>query len=462
MSQQRQRRTPPIHVAKPAAERPDLVEISKFIELEREVELEYRPQMQAALQRRVDEIGERIQESAPECRQCGRMMNYHDRRQVSWTARFGELEADVYRYRCRHCSRDRRPLLEVLGVEPGRISGALARLLALLGTVAPYPLAAQLAWPLLGVKISPMGVWRVTQRLGEAAAGYSEKISEYHSDSHSDDSQVGNGPAAVVLAVDACSLGMQVRTKRRRRKSDEEQLPPLPPVEDGRFRNVKTGVVLLPNERVETSPGRHSLVRRFLVSCLGDADEIFSRLWAGLQELGLLGSQTVVVIVGDGAEWIWNRATMFRRRCEILDFWHAMEYAWAFAHLCYGEQSAKADRWAHQIAADLRAGKVRNVIARLKRMRPKSVEARKSLEALIRYYSDNASRMQYDEYLRLGYGIGSGAVESAHKQVIHARFRQAGMRWSEAGARRLLALRLLLLNDNWALLDQLRMVSLAA
>ena len=36
------------------------------------------------------------------------------------------------------------------------------------------------------------------------------------------------------------------------------------------------------------------------------------------------------------------------------------------------------------------------------------------------------------------------------------------MRWSEVGARRLLALRLLLLNDNWPLLDQLRMVSLAA
>ena len=69
--------------------------------------------------------------------------------------------------------------------------------------------------------------------------------------------------------------------------------------------------------------------------------------------------------------------------------------------------------------------------------------------------------MQYDEYLRLGYGIGSGAVESAHKQVIHARMRQAGMRWSEAGARRLLALRLLLLNDHWTLLDRLRMPSLA-
>jgi len=115
----------------------------------------------------------------------------------------------------------------------------------------------------------------------------------------------------------------------------------------------------------------------------------------------------------------------------------------------------------HRIAEDLRAGKVQEVIARLQRLRPQTAELRESLAGLIRYYSENAGRMRYDEYVRLGYGIGSGAVESAHKQVIHARLRQAGMHWSEAGARRLLALRLLLLNDNWALLDRMRMPSLA-
>lgn len=120
-----------------------------------------------------------------------------------------------------------------------------------------------------------------------------------------------------------------------------------------------------------------------------------------------------------------------------------------------------AHRWVHQIAEDLRAGKVQEVIAALKRLRPKTAELRESLQSLIGYYSENAGRMRYDEYLRLGYGIGSGAVESAHKQVVHARLRQAGMRWSEAGARRLLALRLLLLNGDWALLDRMRMVSLA-
>jgi hypothetical protein len=434
--------------------------LPRFLLLEREVELEYRPQMLAALQSKVDAVAVAARGAAPACPHCVRTMRCQDTRPVSWLARAGRLQAPVSRYRCPSCHYECRPLLDRLGVEPGRISGSLARLLALLATVTPYPLAARLAWLLLGVTISPMGIWRVAQRLGEAAANYSDDLSRYHADSRSTGAPTQTAPAAVVVGVDGCSLGMQVRSQRRRRK-DGETLPPLPPIEEGRFREVKTGVLLLPSERVETSPGRRSVVRRFLVTCLGDADAIFARLYAQLRELGWVGAHTVVVIVGDGAEWIWNRATMFVRRCEILDFWHALEHAWGFAQLRYGQGSAQADRWVQEIAEDLRAGKVQDVIARLKRVRPKTPELRESLQALIRYYGENAGRMRYDEYLRLGYGIGSGAVESAHKQVIHARFRQAGMRWSEAGARRLIGLRLLLLNDNWALLDRLRMVSLA-
>lgn len=428
--------------------------------LEREVQQEYRPQMLAALQCKVDAVAEEARSRKPACPQCGQPMRHHDTRPVTWLAGWGSLQASVARYRCPPCQQQCRPLLDLLGVEPGRICGSLARLLALLAVVAPYELAARLADLLLGVRISAMGVWRAAQRLGEAAASYSEALSQYHADSRSEGAPVENAPSAVVLGVDGCFLGMQVRTKRRRRVG-EEPLPPLPPIEQGQFRDVKTGVLLLPHERVETSPGRRSVVRRFLVTCLGDADDIFRRLYAQLRESGWLGSNTVVVVVGDGAEWIWNRATMFVNRCEILDFWHALEHAWGFARLRYGAGSAQADGWVHQIAEDLRAGKVQEVIARLQRLRPKTPELRESLQALIRYYSENATRMRYDEYLRLGYGIGSGAVESAHKQVVHARMRQAGMRWSEAGARRLLALRLLLLNDDWALLDRMRMVSLA-
>ena len=441
-------------------QRPNLfAQPTLFMRLEREVEEEFRPQMLQALQHKVDAVAEGVHTQAPLCSACDQAMVHHDSRWRSWIARFGQLRSAVYRYRCAHCNRECRPLLQTLGVEPGRICGSLARLLAVLAVVAPYEWAARLAGVLLGVHVNAMTVWRVTQRLGEAAAQYSEALSRYYNDSRSQGTSTEQAPAAVLVVPDACFLGMQVR-KRRRTRAEGETLPALPPVEEGQFRDVKTAVVLLPQERVETSPGRHSLVRRFLVSCMGDADEIFRRIYAQLRELAWLGPTTVVVIIGDGAEWIWNRASLFVHRCEILDFWHAVEHAWELARLRYGDDSQQATQWVHGVAEKLRAGKVNEVIESLKRMRPKSPLVREKLQSLIRYYSENAGRMRYDEYLRLGYGIGSGAVESAHKQVVHARLRQAGMRWSEVGARRLLALRLLLLNNNWALLDRIAMVSL--
>jgi hypothetical protein len=91
-----------------------------------------------------------------------------------------------------------------------------------------------------------MAVWRAVQRLGEAASRYQEALSEYHADSRSEGAPTSQAPAAVVLGVDGCPLGMQVRPHPRRRPRTGTPLPPLPAVEDGRFREVKTGVLLLP------------------------------------------------------------------------------------------------------------------------------------------------------------------------------------------------------------------------
>lgn len=76
------------------------------------------------------------------------------------------------------------------------------------------------------------------------------------------------------------------------------------------------------------------------------------------------------------------------------------------------------------------------MIRPLWRLTPSNEEASRSLRALISYYRDNASRMRYDESLRLGYGIGNGAVESAHQQVVHARTAASGYapEWSRSPA----------------------------
>ena len=61
-----------------------------------------------------------------------------------------------------------------------------------------------------------MTIWRAVQRLGEAAAQHTEALSAYHADPRSA-APDADAPATVVVAVDGCTLGMQVRPTRRRR-----------------------------------------------------------------------------------------------------------------------------------------------------------------------------------------------------------------------------------------------------
>ena len=247
MARQRQPRTPPAPVTPPPPVRPRLAEdVPRLLLLEREVEDEFRPRMLEALQQRVDTLAADGAKEAPNCPHCRQPMQYHDAPHVSWLTRFGPLRARASRYRCPPCQTEWRPLLERLGVEPGRISGSLARLLALLGVVVPYEMAAQLAWLFFGVRVNSMTVWRAVQRLGEAAVRYQDGLSAYHTDSRSPGVPTSQAPNVVVLGVDGCQLGMQVRSHRRRRSGADTPLPLLPPVEEGHFREVKTGFCCSP------------------------------------------------------------------------------------------------------------------------------------------------------------------------------------------------------------------------
>ena len=71
-------------------------------------------------------------------------------------------------------------------------------------------------------------------------------------------------------------------------------------------------------------------------------------------------------------------------------------------------------------------------------------------DAQVTYFTNQASRMAYDRYRAAGWDIGSGMVESACKCLIGAREKGPGMRWSEAGAQSVAAVRVLLFNEQWA------------
>jgi hypothetical protein len=57
--------------------------------------------------------------------------------------------------------------------------------------------------------------------------------------------------------------------------------------------------------------------------------------------------------------------------------------------------------------------------------------------------------MQYPTYQAAGWPIGSGMVESAHKRVLQARLKGAGMQWTVPNVNAMLALRVAIDNDRW-------------
>lgn len=152
------------------------------------------------------------------------------------------------------------------------------------------------------------------------------------------------------------------------------------------------------------------------------------------------------IVLADGAHWSWNLVQdLLPQAIQILDFSHAKHYLWAAAKLIYGADSASVRPWVKEREALLFADQIAQVIPHLQHF----VALAPGLDSIIHYFQQNQTRMQYGTYQQRGYLIGSGAIESAGKQLTAARIKGPGMRWNVADLNALLALRCVFLEHSW-------------
>ena len=129
-----------------------------------------------------------------------------------------------------------------------------------------------------------------------------------------------------------------------------------------------------------------------------------------------------------------------------------LERLWAVAHCFHTEGSDEAKRFVEERLRDLLQGRVRYVIAGLRRRLGGGKlkgSKREVVKSAVEYLSNNRGHMRYDEYLRAGYPIGSGVAEGACRHLVKDRMEQTGMRWTVDGAQAMLHARALYLNDQW-------------
>jgi hypothetical protein len=182
---------------------------------------------------------------------------------------------------------------------------------------------------------------------------------------------------------------------------------------------------------------------------LWDAKTFAKQQWAEGCRRGLEKAKQIVS-VNDGAAWIWLIVAMCYAPCrEIIDWWHLIEKVWLAANALLGQGEPQAKAWVEKVKTLLWASRLRAVLRQVRQLCPRGEPLPDQAVPLIHYIFNHRRRMDYAAYRQAGYPIGSGTVESACKVVVEERMKQAGMRWSRHGAQAMLALRSVLLSEQW-------------
>jgi hypothetical protein len=143
----------------------------------------------------------------------------------------------------------------------------------------------------------------------------------------------------------------------------------------------------------------------------------------------------------------------------ILDIIHVDEYVWKAGTAIYGETDPQRSTWVEQQLLKILSSQTDQVIEELETRASqvtKRSQAGKVFRQVAHYFRRNLPYMDYAEYLRQGWPIGTGVIEGVCRHLVKDRMELSGMRWTVAGAGDLLALRAVNENGDWEEYHQYR------
>lgn len=141
----------------------------------------------------------------------------------------------------------------------------------------------------------------------------------------------------------------------------------------------------------------------------------------------------------------------------IVDYFHASERIWTMAEALFGsgkDNELKAHRWARRMCRLLKQpngpSRVLHSAAAIRgSLEDISASRDKDYRRAYNYIRCRTRFMQYFDYKAKHLPIGSGVTEAACKTIFTQRLKLSGMRWTRAGARTILNLRVILLSGVW-------------
>lgn len=372
---------------------------------------------------------------------CGHQARYRELRSRLLLTVLGEVELLRPWYLCTHCHNGQFPVDRQLDIEDRDCSPGVRRMQALVGQDSPFDHGREQMKILAGLEVTAKSVERTAEAIGAHIAQCEQeeirKIVQL-------DLPIIVGEPIPILYVQMDGTGVPVvkkETEGRKGKTDGQP---------AHTREAKLGGVFTQTTWDQEGYAIRDPQSTTYTGAIETAEEFGKRIYREAWNRGWRRAEKKVVM-GDGAEWIWNLANLhFPGSVQIVDLYHARQHLWELVRTLHPNHPANQQAWmrVHQ-KQQLDKGKIEKLVLSLRSIESTNPEVLEKIRIEADYFERNAERMRYPKFRRQHLFIGSGVIEAGCKTVIGSRLKQSGMFWTVRGANAILALRCCQLNGRF-------------
>jgi hypothetical protein len=386
---------------------------------------------------------------APQQRQlpcpCGHHAQYQALRSKPVLTVLGPARISRPYYLCSQCHHGQFPADVELDIKNTEFSPGVRRMQAAVGQEAPFDHGRQQMKLLADLEVTTKAVERTAEAIGEHVAAREQQEIQRAMQL---DLPIVVGEPVPILYVQMDGTGVPVVKKEtvgRKGKTDGQP---------AHTREVKLGCVFTQTGWDQEGFAVRDAESTTYTGAIETAEEFGKRLYLEAWKRGWSRAQKKVVM-GDGAEWIWNLAEQhFPGALQIVDLYHARQHLWELARKLHPNDPGAQKTWmkVHQKRL-LDKGKIEKLVLALRSIQSTNTEVLEKIRTEADYFDTNAERMRYPKFRRQHLFVGSGVIEAGCKTVIGSRLKQSGMFWTLRGANAIIALRCCHLNrrfeDYW-------------
>jgi hypothetical protein len=363
---------------------------------------------------------------------CGQQARFHEMRPKQLLTVLGPITIQRPYYVCPHCHQGQSPRDSELDVQGTEYSPGVRRMMAVVGSETSFEHGREELELLAGLKVTTKAVERQAEAIG-ADIAQEEQAQSKRAKQLELPEVIGPAVPVFYIEMDGTQVPM-VRTELAGRAGRVEGQP-------ARTREVKLGCIFTQTTTDEQGRPVRDEVSTTYTGAIETAAEFGHRLYTEAWERGWSHADKKVII-GDGAEWIWNIAEQhFPGAIQIVDLYHARQHLWELARALYPGEEARQKRWMMRQQSKLDGGEIENLVRSLRGLETADPQLADQIRIEADYFERNAARMRYPQFRHQKLFVGSGVIEAGCKTVIGSRLKQSGMFWTVRGANAIIALR---------------------